>query len=72
MPLEANTQQYTAADYDYGRSAGHYEAAIRVGVMAVETDDPAVKEAMMLLREDLVARAEAITAQIQDEKQVPA
>ena len=72
MSLGANTQQYTASDYDYGRSAGHYEAAIRVGVMAVETDDPAVKEAMMLLREDLVARAEAITAEIQNEKQVAA
>ena len=72
MPLEANTQQYTAADYDYGRSAGHYEAAIRVGVMAVETDDSAVKEAMMLLREDLVARAEAITAEIRDREQVTA
>ena len=72
MSLGANTQQYTASDYDYGRSAGHYEAAIRVGVMAVETDDPAVKEAMMLLREDLVARAEAITAEIQNEKQVSA
>lgn len=72
MSLGANHQQYTASDYDYGRSAGHYEAAIRVGVMAVETDDPAVKEAMMLLREDLVARAEAITAEIQNEKQVAA
>ena len=72
MQCGANTQQYTRHDYDYGRSAGHYEAAIRVGVMAVETDDPAVKEAMMLLREDLVARAEAITAEIQNEKQVAA
>lgn len=72
MHLGANTQQYTASDYDYGRSAGHYESAIRAGVLAVETDDPAVKEAMMLLREDLVARAEAITAEIQAEKQVTA
>ena len=72
MQCGANTQQYTRHDYDYGRSAGHYEAAIRVGVMAVETDDSAVKEAMMLLREDLVARAEAITAEIQNEKQVAA
>lgn len=68
----ANTQQYTASDYDYGRSAGHYEAAIRVGVMAVETDDLAVKEALHLLREDLVSKAESITAEIQAEKQVTA
>lgn len=72
MSLGANHQQYTRHDYDYGRSAGHYEAAIRAGVMAVEADDPAVKEAMMLLREDLVARAEAITAEIRDREQVTA
>lgn len=72
MQCGANTQQYTRHDYDYGRSAGHYEAAIRAGVMAVETDDPAVKEAMMLLREDLVAKAEAITAEICDREQVAA
>lgn len=65
----ANTQNDTTHEYDYGRSAGHYEAAIRVGVVAVETDDPAVKEAMMLLREDLVARAVAITAEIRDREQ---
>lgn len=68
----ANTQNDTTHDYDYGRSAGHYEAAIRAGVMAVETDDSTVKEAMMLLREDLVARAEAITAEIRDREQVTA
>lgn len=72
MQCGANTQQYTRHDYEYGRSSGHYEAAIRAGVIAVETDDPAVKEAMYLLREDLVARAEAITAEIQSEKQVTA
>lgn len=68
----ANTQKYTAADYDYGRSSGHYEAAIRVGRLAVEADDPAVKEALYLLREDLVAKAEAITAEIRDREQVAA
>lgn len=72
MQCGANTQQYIRHDYDYGRSAGHYEAAIRAGVLAVETDDPAVKEALHLLREDLVAKAEAITAEIQAEKQVTA
>ena len=68
----ANTEHDTSSDYDFGRSSGHYEAAIRVGRLAVEADDPAVKEAMMLLREDLVAKAEAITAEIQAEKQVTA
>jgi hypothetical protein len=32
----ANPQNDTTHDYDYGRSAGHYEATIRAGVLAVE------------------------------------
>lgn len=72
MECGANTQNYTSDDYDYGRSAGHYEAAIRAGAMAVEADDPAVKAALYALRDELNAKAEATTAQIQAEKQVTA
>lgn len=70
MSLGANTQQYTASDYDYGRSTGLYEAATECLRRAVDSDDPAVKEALRLLREDFIAQAEAIGAEIRDREQV--
>lgn len=69
MHLEA-TEQYTADDYEYGRSSGHYEAAIRAGVMAVEADDPAVKAALYALCDELTAKAERITGDVRADDEV--
>lgn len=66
----ANPQNDTSDDYEYGRSAGHYESAIRAGVLAVETDDPAVKAALYALRDELNAKAERITADVRAEDEV--
>lgn len=59
-------------DYEYGRSAGHYEAAIRAGVLADEADNPAVKSALYALRDELNAKAEGITADVRAEDEVTA
>lgn len=71
MPLMTNHQQYTD-DYEYGRSSGHYEAAIRAGVLAVETDDPAVKKALYALRDELNSKAERISADVRADDEVTA
>lgn len=52
-------------DYEYGRSSGLYEAASRACVLAVESDDPAVKQALYALREEFIAKAEGIVAEIE-------
>ena len=52
-------------DYDYGRSSGLYKAAERVCVLAVESDDPAAKQTLYALRDEFIARAEAIVAEIE-------
>lgn len=52
-------------DYEYGRSAGLYEASSRACVLAVESHDPAVKQALYALREEFIAKAEAIVAEIE-------
>lgn len=69
MPLMTNTQQYTD-DYEYGRSSGCYEAAIRAGFRAAQADDPAVKEALYALCDELNARAERITADVRADDEV--
>lgn len=59
-------------DYDYGRSSGLYMAATAAGIAACDATDPAVKAALYALRDELNAKAERITAEIQNEKQVAA
>lgn len=69
MPLMTNHQQYTD-DYEYGRSSGHYDAAVRAGVRAAKADDPAVKKALFALCDELTAKAERITANVRADDEV--
>ena len=72
MQCGANTQQYSASDYEYGRSSGHYEAAIHVGILAAATDNPDVKAVLYALRDELNTKAEQISADIKAQNEVTA
>ncbi|WP_334136966.1 hypothetical protein [Corynebacterium variabile] len=72
MHLGANTQQYTASDYDYGMSSGLNRAAMLVSIHGMRSTNPEVQAFANEMMRMLAGKADEVTDEIRDREQVAA